>query len=101
MKPKCLRDPKWDLNLEGPCSAGRCQWPECIQPAMKYALIARCPRCNAVRAIELDPQPDSRARLKTGGRKVEEMEEAKAIAAWGHGRCDCNKTGRSNLERPR
>lgn len=27
--PKCLRDPIYDENLDGPCSAGRCQWPEC------------------------------------------------------------------------
>jgi hypothetical protein len=26
---KCLRDPKNDNNLQGPCSAGLCQWPNC------------------------------------------------------------------------
>jgi len=26
---KCLRDPAYDDNLDGPCSAGSCRWPEC------------------------------------------------------------------------
>jgi len=28
-KQKCLRDPKFDFNMQGPCSAGRCRWPNC------------------------------------------------------------------------
>jgi hypothetical protein len=28
-RPKCLRDPKHDHNMQGPCSAGQCQWPNC------------------------------------------------------------------------
>ncbi|WP_293862380.1 hypothetical protein [uncultured Alsobacter sp.] len=27
--PKCLRDAKHDHGLQGPCSAGQCQWPDC------------------------------------------------------------------------
>lgn len=26
---KCLRDEKHDQNMQGPCSAGQCQWPNC------------------------------------------------------------------------
>jgi hypothetical protein len=27
--PTCLRNPKFDNNLQGSCSAGACQWPKC------------------------------------------------------------------------
>lgn len=27
--PRCLRDEKYDDNMQGPCSAGQCRWPEC------------------------------------------------------------------------
>lgn len=26
---RCLRDNHHDENMQGPCSAGQCQWPEC------------------------------------------------------------------------
>lgn len=28
-KPKCLRDERYDENMQGPCSSGQCQWPDC------------------------------------------------------------------------
>ncbi len=30
---KCLRDERLDQNMQGPCSAGRCEWPNCREPA--------------------------------------------------------------------
>lgn len=27
----CLRDDRFDNNLQGPCSAGRCAWPNCAE----------------------------------------------------------------------
>lgn len=26
---RCLRDMSFDQNMQGPCSAGQCQWPNC------------------------------------------------------------------------
>lgn len=28
---KCLRDQRFDNNIQGPCSAGACQWPHCLE----------------------------------------------------------------------
>lgn len=31
----CKRDPKYDGNFQGPCSAGCCDWPFCVEGASK------------------------------------------------------------------
>ena len=40
---KCLRDE--DENLQGPCSAGSCKWPDCT--AVAAATERRCIWCEA------------------------------------------------------
>lgn len=32
---KCLRDPRHDHGLQGPCSAGQCLWPECARDGIQ------------------------------------------------------------------
>ena len=36
-KIKCLRDEAHDQNMQGPCSAGRCEWPNCYEPVKRRA----------------------------------------------------------------